>query len=1057
MQNKARAIFLITGRPVMPLPHSALAEHLFADETDLVRKLAGEASLASADKQRVNRIAGSLVQSVRANRTAQGSIDAFMQQFSLSSDEGVVLMCLAEALLRIPDAETADLLIADKLGDRDWAEHIGKSDSLFVNASAWGLMLTGRIVELGRAQKPDALSTIKRLIMRSGEPVIRTAMKQAMRIMGKQFVLGRTIQEALKLSEPLKAEGYRFSYDMLGESAMTRADAARYFKAYEKAVDAIGATAKAGDVFAQPSISVKLSALHPRYEEKTKAACLPELFDMVLALAKRAKGYNAGLTIDAEEVARLDVSLALFERLAAAPELKGWNGLGLAVQAYGRRARPALDLLAAIATETGRVMPVRLVKGAYWDTEIKRAQEGGFESYPVFTRKVSTDVSYLACARMLLSHRDCFFPQFATHNAHTVAAVAVMAGADKRYEFQRLHGMGEALYDAVVGTGEINQPCRIYAPVGSHEDLLAYLVRRLLENGANTSFVNRLADDTAPLDAIIADPVEQVLALPSIPHRAIPQPRNLFADRANSSGVPTWHAPERETLLAGIHAALKQQHVATALLGGRAGKGGPIRQIMAPHDNAVVVGLVHEVADADILKALEQAQKAQRGWCVQRGVARAQVLDRVADLYEKNRNLLLALLIREAGKTLDNALSDFREAIDFLRYYAAEARRDFEHPHVMPGPTGERNELSLHGRGVFAAIAPWNFPLAIFTGQVAAALAAGNAVLAKPAEQTPLVAHAAVQLMLQAGVPPDVLHFLPGDGARIGGAMLQDKRVAGVAFTGSNATASIINRTLASRPGAFATLIAETGGMNAMIMDSSALAEQAVRDVVASAFDSAGQRCSAARILFVQDDVADRVIEMLKGAMADLAIGDPLDYRTDVGPVIDAEAKDKLDAHKARMGRETKLLMDVPLPATCKGGTFVAPAAYELQNLKPLTEEVFGPVLHVVGYEAGHLPEVVEALNDTGYGLTLGLHTRIDKTVNLVRSLARVGNLYVNRNQIGAVVGVQPFGGEGLSGTGPKAGGPHYLQRFAVERVMSQDTTASGGNAALMSIEGDGP
>jgi RHH-type transcriptional regulator, proline utilization regulon repressor / proline dehydrogenase / delta 1-pyrroline-5-carboxylate dehydrogenase len=1038
----------------MTQSHAALADHLFADETALIRKLAADVSFSPSEKTKVADLARALVGRVRANRTSQGGIDAFMQQFSLSSEEGVVLMCLAEALLRIPDAETADLLIADKLGDRDWADHIGKSDSLFVNASAWGLMLTGRIVDLGRAAKPDALSTIKRMITRSGEPVIRTAMKQAMRIMGKQFVLGRSIQEALKLSEPLKVDGYCFSYDMLGESAMTRGDAARYLKAYERAVDAIGNTARAGDVFAQPSISVKLSALHPRYEEKTRDTCLPELYDMVLALAVRAKGYNAGLTIDAEEVARLDISLDLFERLEAAPELQGWNGLGLAVQAYGRRAKPALELLAAVAKQTGRVLPVRLVKGAYWDTEIKRAQEGGLESYPVFTRKVSTDVSYLACARFLLSHRDVFFPQFATHNAHSVAAIAVMAGVDKRYEFQRLHGMGEALYEGVVGKGAINQPCRIYAPVGSHEDLLAYLVRRLLENGANTSFVNRLADDTAPIEAIIADPVDEVLALSSIPHKGITQPRQLFADRANSPGVPTWHEPEREKLLAGIHDVLKRQFSATALIGGKVGKGGPLRQIHSPHDRSVSVGAVQEAADADVLKAMELAAKGQRGWCDMRGVARAAVLDKVADLYETKRDLLLALLIREAGKSLDNAMADFREAIDFLRYYAAEARREFETPRVMPGPTGERNELSLRGRGVFAAIAPWNFPLAIFTGQVAAALAAGNAVLAKPAEQTPLAAHASVQLMLQAGVPADVLHFLPGDGARIGAILLRDQRLAGVAFTGSNATASIINRALAARPGAFATLIAETGGMNAMIMDSSALAEQAVRDVVASAFDSAGQRCSAARILFVQDDVAPRVIDMLKGTMADLIVGDPLDYRIDVGPVIDVEAKEKLDAHKSRMNREARLLMDVPLPAPCKAGTFVAPATYELKDLKPLTEEVFGPVLHVVRYEAGHLPAVVEALNNTGYGLTLGLHTRIDKTVNLVRSLARVGNLYVNRNQIGAVVGVQPFGGEGLSGTGPKAGGPHYLHRFAVERVMSQDTTASGGNAALMSMEG---
>ncbi len=1037
----------------MTQSRAAIADHLFAEEKALVLKLAAEGELLAPDKQRVEHLARSLVKSVRDNRNAQGSIDAFMQQFSLSSEEGVVLMCLAEALLRIPDAETADLLISDKLGDRDWADHVGKSESMFVNASAWGLMLTGRIVELGRGTKSDAMSALKRLITKSGEPIIRTAMKQAMRIMGKQFVLGRTIREALETSEPLKAQGYRFSYDMLGESAMTRGDAARYLKAYEKAVDAIGSTAKTGSVFVQPSISVKLSALHPRYEEKTKAHCLSELYDMALALALQAKKYNAGLTIDAEEVARLDISLELFERLASAPELKGWNGLGLAVQAYGRRAKPVLQFLAEVAQDTDRVLPVRLVKGAYWDTEIKRAQEGGFETYPVFTRKASTDVSYLACAKFMLSHRDVFYPQFATHNAHTVSAIAVMAGNDKRYEFQRLHGMGEALYAGVVGKGDINLPCRIYAPVGSHEDLLAYLVRRLLENGANTSFVNRLADDTAPIDSIIADPVDEVRSLASIPHPRITSPQHLFSDRLNSKGVPTWHGPLRESLITGIAAQASRTHDAFAIVDGKPLSTGPMRKIVSPHDHAVSVGSVCEIADSDIARALSLAVEGQRSWCDVKGRARAVILDNAADLYEANRDLLLALLIREAGKSLDNAQADLREAVDFLRYYAVMARAEFTEAKIMPGPTGERNELTLHGRGVFACIAPWNFPLAIFTGQVAAALASGNAVLAKPAEQTPLVAHAAVKLLLEAGVPPRVLHFLPGDGARIGGNLLQDPRLAGVAFTGSNATAALIARSLFTRPGPMATLIAETGGMNAMIMDSSALAEQAVRDVVASAFDSAGQRCSAARILFVQDDVAPRVIEMLKGTMEELRVGDPMDYRTDVGPVIDKEAKTKLDTHKARMKREAKTVLDLRLPSECAAGTFVSPAAYELKDLKPLTEEVFGPVLHVVRFESSRLPQVVEAINNTGYGLTLGLHTRIEKTVSMVRQLARVGNLYVNRNQIGAVVGVQPFGGEGLSGTGPKAGGPHYLHRFAVEHVMSQDTTASGGNAALMSMD----
>jgi RHH-type proline utilization regulon transcriptional repressor/proline dehydrogenase/delta 1-pyrroline-5-carboxylate dehydrogenase len=1031
----------------------AIANHLFRDETVLVQQLAGEAALAAPDAAHVAETATALVEGVRANRHSHGSIDAFMQQFSLSSEEGVVLMCLAEALLRIPDAETADKLIADKLGDRDWSEHVGKSDSLFVNASAWGLMLTGRIVELGRDAKDDAMGTVKRLVTRSGEPFIRTAMRQAMRIMGKQFVLGRTISEALELSVPLLKDGWRFSYDMLGESAMSAADAERYFKAYEKAAAAIGKTVRGGDVFEQPSISVKLSALHPRYEEKNAAASLDALFAKMVKLSSQATASGMGLTVDAEEVARLDLSLELFRRLAEAPELKGWNGLGLAVQAYGRRAKPALEWLASVAAETGRILPVRLVKGAYWDTEIKRTQEGGFADYPVFTRKVSTDVSYLACAKNLLARRDVFFPQFATHNAHTVAAIHVMAGHDRRFEFQRLHGMGEALYEQVVGKGQIHQPCRIYAPVGSHEDLLAYLVRRLLENGANTSFVNRLADDRAPVTEIIADPVVAVRALPQIPHPKIPAPRKLFGARLNSSGEPLWHRQVRETLLKDIAKEIALPHTAAALINGKAKQNGPTRAITSPHDRSVNVGTVHEVSDADIVKALVLAEVSQQDWNDLGGVKRAAILERAADDFQAHAPLLLGLLIREAGKTLDNAQADLREAIDFLRYYAMLARQQFSGPTVFQGPTGEHNELTLHGRGVFACIAPWNFPLAIFTGQVAAALAAGNSVLAKPAEQTPLIAYNATRLLHEAGVPDDVLQFLPGDGARIGGKLLADARLAGVAFTGSNVTASIIAKALAAKPGPFAALIAETGGMNAMIMDSSALAEQAVRDVVSSAFDSAGQRCSAARILFVQDDVAPRVIAMLKGAMEELSVGDPLDYHTDVGPVIDEEAKTKLEAHKARMAKTAKTICDFKLPYACAKGTFVAPAAYELKDLSPLKEEVFGPILHVVRYEASHLDDVVDAINATGYGLTLGLHTRIESTIEQVRARARVGNFYVNRNQIGAVVGVQPFGGEGLSGTGPKAGGPHYLHRFAVERVMSQDTTASGGNAALMSME----
>jgi RHH-type transcriptional regulator, proline utilization regulon repressor / proline dehydrogenase / delta 1-pyrroline-5-carboxylate dehydrogenase len=1032
---------------------SAIDARLFADEALLVRALAAEAKLSDADAGRVSMLAAKLVQSVRAKRQSQGGIDAFMQQYSLSSEEGVVLMCLAEALLRIPDSETADKLIADKIGGRDWESHLGQSESLFVNASAWGLMLTGKIVTLGQDVNRDAFGFLKRLVCKSGEPILRNAMKQAMRIMGRQFVLGQTIEDALATARAQEALGYRYSYDMLGESAMTMADAEHYLKAYQVALEKLGAGEKSDDVLSNPSLSVKLSALHPRYEEKNADESLGHLFISVLGLAQKAKALNVGLTIDAEEVPRLELSLELFGRLANAESLRGWNGLGLAVQAYGRRAKPALEWLADVARQTGRVLPVRLVKGAYWDTEIKRAQEAGLQDYPVFTRKVSTDVSYLACARYMLSRRDVFYPQFATHNAQTVAAVAVMAGEDKRYEFQRLHGMGQALYDEVVGADKLNQACRIYAPVGSHKDLLAYLVRRLLENGANTSFVNRLADDEAPLAAIIADPVKEAEALVQIPHPRIPAPSQLFAPRLNSIGLPLWRESDRRTVLAGIADASAKSVSASALIDGKADMRGPSRIITAPQDRRMVVGEVREVSDEAITTAMNSAALHQPRWDALGGAARAEILENAAALFERNRHSLMALLVREAGKTLDNAFGDLREAVDFLRYYAVQARADFSAPLILPGPTGERNEMMLRGRGVFACIAPWNFPLAIFMGQVAAALASGNAVAAKPAEQTPLIAFEAVKLLHQAGVPPEVLQFLPGDGARIGKILLNHPALSGVAFTGSNETATVINRILANRDGAIPALIAETGGMNAMIVDSSALPEQAVRDVVASAFDSAGQRCSAARILFVQDDIATHVIQMLHGAIRELKIGDPMDYATDIGPVIDAEAKTLLDEHKVLMKKMGRVIVEMPVPESCSHGTYVGPAAYELDSIDVLKREVFGPVLHVVRYDGSKLDELCDAINAKGFGLTLGLHTRIESVVAQVRARAKVGNLYVNRNQIGAVVGAQPFGGEGLSGTGPKAGGPNYLKRFAVERVCSIDSTASGGNAGLLSID----
>ncbi|MGE3626743.1 MAG: bifunctional proline dehydrogenase/L-glutamate gamma-semialdehyde dehydrogenase PutA, partial [Hyphomicrobiales bacterium] len=789
------------------------------------------------------------------------------------------------------------------------------------------------------------------------------------------------------------------------------------------------------------------------FEPAKAGRCRVELLQRLLELLREARRHGVSVTIDAEEAERLDLTLEMFAEAALDDSLRGWNGVGLAVQAYSKRAVPVLEWLAEMARFCGRRIPVRLVKGAYWDAEIKAAQEQGLSDYPVFTRKSNTDVSYLACAKLLLSRPDCFYPQFASHNAHTIAAVHALAAPKADYEFQRLHGMGEGLYEAVIDPARLDRQTRIYAPVGSHEDLLAYLVRRLLENGSNTSFVHRLADDAAPIGELIADPVARVSALKTRRHPGIPLPAGIFgASRHNSHGLPLWLDGERQDLQARMEEVLRRGDLTAApIVGGveRPGKGA--RPVASPHDRGVQVGAVSSAGGDDIEAALKSASGAAESWDRLGGQARADILAAASDIFEQHRAEFLAIMVREAGKTLKNAQGDLREAVDFLRYYASEARRQFAGPMTLPGPTGERNELSLHGRGVFACISPWNFPLAIFTGQVAAALAAGNAVVAKPAEQTPLIAALAVRLLHRAGVPGDVLHLLPGDGPTVGAALVADPRVSGVAFTGSNETAASINRTLAERKGPIVPLIAETGGINAMIVDSSALPEQVVRDAVTSAFDSAGQRCSALRLLCLQEDSADRIVAMLLGAIEELAIGDPLDFATDVGPVIDQEAKRALDAHKQRMRGEAKELIDLPLHG-CDRGSYVSPAVYQVGSVGALQREVFGPVLHLVRYRADRLGQLCDAINATGYGLTAGIHTRIESTAAFISSRLRVGNLYINRNQIGAVVGVQPFGGEGLSGTGPKAGGPHTLARFAVERTRSTDITASGGNAALLSL-----
>ena len=1041
---------------------SAISEALLAEEGKLVESLIARARFSAEERCRIEALASDLVKAARAGRKESGGVDSFLHEYGLSNEEGVLLLCLAEALLRIPDTATADRLIAGTIGSGDWSRHLGHSDSLLVNASTWGLMLTGHILDWSEKKQLDLASIVQRLIARSGEKVIRQALRQAMRILGNQFVLGETIEAALVNAEPEAQEGYSFSFDMLGEAARTEDDAQRYAERYAEAVSAIADFAgpssarTEAELHHRPGLSVKLSALHPRYQPTQTARLNTELMPRLSTLAHAMRDAWLPLTIDAEEADRLDLSLGLLEILLADPALSGWNGLGVAVQAYSKRAPPLIDWLAAMAEATGRRIPVRLVKGAYWDSEIKWAQEAGLAGYPVFTRKFNTDVAYLAAARALLARPDCFYPQFATHNAHTIAAIAILAG-DRPYEFQRLYGMGEALHREVVRPERIGKPCRIYAPVGGHRELLAYLVRRLLENGTNTSFVNRLADDAAPIEAIVADPVEKAAALTEKANPLIPPPPHLFLpERKNSLGLPLFDSVVREKLLRSMTRALADPAAANPIVGGKEiEEGGDVSWITSPHDRRVVVGTCRSASPEAIDTALGAAKAACGAFDRLGGEARAAMLDRAADLFEADRAGLMALMVREAGKTLPNAQGDLREAVDHLRYAAAQARLKFAGPRLLKGPTGEENALSLHGRGVFAAISPWNFPLAIFTGQIAGALAAGNAVVAKPAEQTPLVAARAVRLMHQAGIPPDVLHLLPGRGETVGAALVRDPRVDGIAFTGGTDTGIAINRALAARDGPIARLIAETGGLNAMIVDSSALPEQVVDDALASAFDSAGQRCSALRVLFVQEDVAEGTLRMLLGAARELKIGDPLDYATDVGPVIDEEARAVLEAHKLRMRKEARELLDLPLSAELQAGTYVAPAIYEIPSIAVLKDEVFGPILHVVRFSGDRLGTVCDAINATGYGLTLGLHSRIKATADFVAERVKVGNLYVNRNQIGAVVGVQPFGGEGLSGTGPKAGGPNYLEAFAIERVRSTDLTASGGNANLLAAATD--
>ncbi|MEX1993281.1 MAG: bifunctional proline dehydrogenase/L-glutamate gamma-semialdehyde dehydrogenase PutA [Steroidobacteraceae bacterium] len=1032
----------------------AINGRYLADEAALVAELLELARLPATDRAAIRQDAATLVAAARRRREGKSGIEAFLQQYDLASQEGIVLMCLAEALLRIPDADTADRLIADKISTGQWSEYLGEADSLFVNASTWGLMLTGRLMRAPEAELRDPASFLRRLVARLGEPVVRTAFRQAMRIMGHQFVMGRDIVEALERAADGEAARYRYTYDMLGESALTEADAARYLDSYGAAIAAVGNAVRAGSAPASwPSISVKLSALHPRYEFARQHQVLEELGARVLGLARQAQAAGIALTIDAEEADRIELSLQILDRLLQAPTLAGWEGLGLAVQAYAKRAPDVLRYLGRRADQSGRVLNVRLVKGAYWDSEIKRAQERGLAGYPVYTRKANTDVAYLACARILLDGSRRIYPQFATHNAHTAASIIHLASARGReFEFQRLHGMGEELYGELTDPQARGLPCRVYAPVGSHEDLLPYLVRRLLENGANTSFVNRVVDESLPVDQVVTDPVAEVERVGAGPHPRIPLPRELFGnERANSAGINLADGREQRQLAAACRAALACPLVAAPIVGGRE-QGGASHPVVSPVDLARTIGTVTDADPELATRAIALAAAAQPEWDRTPAAARADILRLAADRLEQDAGRFIGICVAEAGKTVPDSIAEVREAIDFLRYYAARAEESFGWPMSMPGPTGESNRLGLRGRGVFACISPWNFPLAIFTGQVTAALAAGNSVVAKPAEQTPLVAAELVRLLHACGVPGDVLHLLPGRGSRIGPSLTGDPRVAGVAFTGSTETARVINRTLAAHDGPLPVLIAETGGQNAMLVDSSALPEQVVTDAVMSAFNAAGQRCSALRVLFVQEDIAPRVLELLAGAMDTLAIGNPALLSTDVGPVIDAASQAALEQHAASIVAGSRWHHRTRLPAGLARGHYFAPLAVEIDGIARLEREVFGPILHIVRFAGTRLDEVVDQVNATGYGLTLGVHTRIDSVARRVALRARAGNVYVNRNMIGAVVGVQPFGGCGLSGTGPKAGGPHYLPRFANEQTVTINTSAVGGNATLLSL-----
>ncbi len=1006
-----------------------LADAYRADEAQCVQQLIKDAALPHELLAQIHDLAKELVIATRAQQKEakeKNTIQAFLQKYTLSSEEGVALMCLAEALLRIPDKATADQLISDRLSAANWDKHTDQgSDSLFANAASWSLAFTGKLLSPTTNSTPTSSfkNTLKQLLARTSAPLVRPMVMQGMKMLGQQFVIGESIEDALSHASSAKPHGYRYSYDMLGEAAKTQHDAQRYFETYLHAIETIGKKTENQDPITGPGISIKLSALHPRYEFSQYERVMTELLPRLIQLAEAAAEKNMGFTIDAEEANRLTLSLALFEKLVEHPALSGWQGLGLAVQAYQKRAPMVIDWLTTLAKQHQRRIMVRLIKGAYWDTEIRQSQLEGLAGYPVFTRKHTTDLCWIACAKKLLAHPDCFYPQFGTHNAYSVAVILALTKniTPSDFEFQCLYGMGETLYNNLV----TDHACRIYAPVGTHQDLLSYLVRRLLENGANSSFIHLMTDESCPIEKIIEDPVAKTTQLSFIPHPHIPLPRLIYGpERLNALGMDLTDKILLENLKTTMDA------FAT--------------------DSAALFHTTPATTESlEIM--LQTACDAKKTWGNTPLTERATLLKKAADLFEKNTPQLMTLLCLEGKKQLADCLSEVRETIDFCRYYALQAEKTLA-KQILTGPTGELNELSLHPRGVIACISPWNFPLAIFTGQITAALVCGNTVIAKPAEQTPRIAAFAIQLLHEAGIPKDALQLARGSGAIIGARLAEDTRVDGIMFTGSTETARRINQTLATRDGPIVPFIAETGGQNAMIVDSSALPEQVVTDVIQSAFNSAGQRCSALRVLFLQEDVAPRILDMLAGAMQELQLGDPSLLATDIGPVIDHAALTSLENHRESMLKNAKLICEVPAK-NLPEGNFFRPCVFELDSLSLLKGEVFGPILHVIRYAAKELDNVLDSIRQTGYGLTLGIHSRIQSKIRDIAERMPVGNIYVNRNMIGATVGVQPFGGEGLSGTGPKAGGPHYLTRLCVERTLSINMTAAGGNTTLVSLK----